>query len=182
MAKATVPDWQNPKVFKRNKLPSRFTAVYYPSKARALQGVRESSPLCKSLNGDWDFYLAASPSARPASFEKPAFKTNRWSRIEVPSNWELQGFGVPIYTNKNYPFPATPPKVPEDDNPTGCYRKKFSLASSWKDRQVILHFAGVSSAFTVWINGKEVGYSQDSKGPAEFDITPILKQAKICWP
>ncbi|GAH60260.1 unnamed protein product, partial [marine sediment metagenome] len=96
----------------------------------------------------------------------------------VPGNWELQGFGIPMYTNTDYLFPANPPHIPHDFNPVGSYRKDFTIPEGWDERQVFLHFGGVKSAMYVWVNGKEVGYSQGSKTPAEFNITKYLRKGK----
>jgi len=100
-----------------------------------------------------------------------------WDNITVPGSWQLQGYGIPIYTNVKYPFrPVKPPYIPHNNNPVGCYKRFFNIPNKWKDRQVFLHFDGVKSAFYVWINGNEVGYSQGSATPAEFNITSYLKE------
>lgn len=127
-------------------------------------------PFIKSLSGYWKFYLAASPTSAPENFHGTAFEDSEWTNLPVPSNWQMHGFDRPIYTNVVYPFPLDPPHVPED-NPTGCYRTYFQLPEEWKDRRILLHFEAVDSAFFVWINGNLVGYSQDSRLPAEFEVT-----------
>ena len=120
---------------------------------------------------DW----AGTPSEAVREFWQPGFDDSGWKRIAVPSNWELKGYGTAIYTNSVYPFPVDPPRISEGDNPVGTYRRSFELDSSWQDRQVVLHFGGVSSAFYVWVNGKKIGYSEDSCLPAEFDITNEIR-------
>lgn len=111
-------------------------------------------------------------------FEAAAYVDSGWQAIQVPSCWELQGHGYPIYTNVQYPFPMDPPRVPLEDNPTGCYRLRFTVPPEWEGRPVFVHFGGVYSAFTVWVNGVEIGFSKDSKTPAEFYVTPHLVEGE----
>ncbi|KAL5570362.1 hypothetical protein UlMin_026937 [Ulmus minor] len=127
-------------------------------------------PFVKSLSGYWKFFLAFSPSEVPENFYDGSFPDSEWKTLPVPSNWQMHGFDKPIYTNIVYPFPLNPPFVPAD-NPTGCYRTYFDIPKEWKGRRILLHFEAVDSAFFVWINGVLVGYSQDSRLPAEFEIT-----------
>ncbi|PIA48132.1 hypothetical protein AQUCO_01400605v1 [Aquilegia coerulea] len=127
-------------------------------------------PFVKTLSGYWKFSLAPSPTSVPKNFFDNTFDDLAWETLPVPSNWQMHGFDRPIYTNTIYPFPLTPPKVPTD-NPTGCYRTYFNIPKEWKGRRVFLHFEAVDSAFHVWVNGIPVGYSQDSRLPAEFEIT-----------
>ncbi|KAH7536772.1 hypothetical protein FEM48_Zijuj03G0021900 [Ziziphus jujuba var. spinosa] len=124
----------------------------------------------KSLSGYWRFFLASSPSKVPENFHDSAFHDSEWKTLPVPSNWQMHGFDHPIYTNFTYPFPFDPPFVPKE-NPTGCYRTYFQIPEEWKGRRILLHFQAVDSAFFAWINGVPVGYSQDSRLPAEFEIT-----------
>ncbi|NKI26919.1 DUF4981 domain-containing protein [Arenibacter sp. 6A1] len=168
-------DWENPLVVERNKLAPRATSISYPNESLALKGAISSSPRYKSLNGNWKFNWVPTPDLAPKDFYKQKYNSDTWGEIPVPANWELNGHGMAIYTNVVYPFvPVAPPFVPADDNPTGSYLTSFSVPSDWNDKKVVLHFGGVSSAFYVWVNGEEVGYSQDSRLPAEFDITPYL--------
>jgi beta-galactosidase len=124
----------------------------------------------------WKFQYSASPAARPAGFERPAYDDSAWADIRVPGNWELQGFGMPIYSNSRYPFAydAKDPRAQRNDNPVGSYRTMFEVPRAWAGRRVLLHFGGVDSAFYVWVNGRRVGYSEDSRTPAEFDVTEHL--------
>ena len=117
------------------------------------------------------------PAERPKNFYRPRFNDRNWDNLLVPSNWELSGYGVPIYLNHPYEFSydPDPPNIPKGYNPVGSYRKRFVIPPSWKNRDIILHFGAVKSAFFIWINGKKVGYSQGSKLPAEFDITDYVK-------
>lgn len=157
-------DWENPAVFAIGKEAPHSTYTPYSSKSSYLI----------SLNGNWKFNWAKNPSERPSEFYKAGFDTSGWDDIKVPGNWELQGFGVPIYTDTEYPFLPDPPHIPHDNNPVGSYRRDFTVPDIWEDRQVFLHFEGVRSAMYVWINGEKAGYSQGSKTPAEFNITGFI--------
>ncbi|KZV17252.1 beta-galactosidase [Dorcoceras hygrometricum] len=127
-------------------------------------------PFVRSLSGNWKFFLASKPSTVPPEFCNNLYEDSSWDTIPVPSNWQMHGFDRPIYTNVVYPFQLNPPKVP-DANPTGCYRTFFHLPTEWKSRRIFLHFEAVDSSFFAWVNGHSVGYSQDSRLPAEFEIT-----------
>jgi beta-galactosidase len=170
-------EWDDPAVLHINTLPAHPTMMVYPTAEAATRGSRESSPWFRSLNGVWKFQYSPSPAARPAGFERTTFDDTAWSDIRVPGNWELQGFGTPIYSNSRYPFAYDPknPRAQRNDNPVGSYRTTFSVPPEWSGRRVLLHFAGVDSAFYVWVNGQRVGYSEDSRTPAEFDITSHLQ-------
>ena len=171
---AQVPDWENPEMFDQNKEPAHCTLTPYPDVATASRGIREDSSYFKLLNGTWKFHWVKKPGRRPRDFYKPNYDVSKWDDIPVPSNWELQGHGILIYTNVTHPFAPEnpdPPYIPHDYNPVGSYRTAFSIPSDWKNQQVFLHFDGVKSAFYLWINGKKVGYSQGSMTPAEFNIT-----------
>lgn len=130
-------------------------------------------PFVKSLSGCWKFHLASGPSCVPLKFYYGDFDDNDWGTVPVPSNWEMHGYGQPIYTNTEYPFPVDPPHVPAE-NPTGCYRTNFDIPNEWKGRRILLQFEAVDSAYHVWVNGISVGYSQDSRLPAEFEITEYI--------
>ncbi len=169
-----VPDWENPEMFGQNKEPARCTSLPYALPSQAIQGTREASPYHLSLNGQWKFKWSARPADRPRRFHQIKFDDSAWHTIPVPSNWEMQGYGTPIYSNITYPFPKNPPFIAHDDNPVGSYRTAFTLPDSWRGRRVVIHFAGVESAFYLWVNGHKVGYSQGSRTPAEFDITEYL--------
>lgn len=168
------PDLENPAVFERNKEPPRATFTAYADEESALSEVPVASPFVRSLNGTWRFRWTRAPADRPADFFRPEFDDSAWDEIPVPSNWEVLGYGVPIYTNVPYPFFPDPPLVPDDWNPVGSYRRTFTVPDSWRGMQVLLHFGSVKSAMYVWVNGQEVGYSQGSKVPAEFNITSFL--------
>lgn len=171
----TLNDWENSAVTQKNKLPARATSYSYKSFDLAKQFDRDKSKI-KSLNGDWKFNFVSDDSMRPLEFYKMNVD-NDWDEIQVPSNWQVNGYGQPIYTNIDYPFPVTYPTI-ERENSVGSYVKEFTVPSEWKNDQILLHFGGVSSAYYVWLNGKFIGYSQDSALPAEFDITKAIKKGK----
>ncbi|HMS53894.1 MAG TPA: glycoside hydrolase family 2 TIM barrel-domain containing protein, partial [Fimbriimonadaceae bacterium] len=164
---AQLPDWENPNVVSRNKLPNRATSWPLDQKGNRM---------AKTLNGQWLFKWVGKPADAPRDFWQPGFKFTNWDSIEVPSCVELKGYGIPIYTNVRYPHPTTPPTLDPNYNPVSSYHRTFDLPDAWKSRRTILRFDGVYSAFTVWVNGHEVGYSEDSKSPAEFDITAHVKR------
>jgi beta-galactosidase/beta-glucuronidase len=169
-----TPDWQNPLVLQRKRLPAHASLLPYPDEASALSGERGATPYFLLLNGSWQFQYLGAPHEAPAGFETEAFDSSDWDLIPVPSNWQMLGYGRPNYTNVNYPYPVDPPYVP-DDNPTGLYRRSFYLPETWSGRKVSLVFEGVDSAYYVWVNGQLAGYSQVPHLPGEFDITACLR-------
>ncbi|MBT3288051.1 MAG: DUF4981 domain-containing protein [Victivallales bacterium] len=181
-------DWENPRVFGINKQPPRASGWFAPDGATAADvSYREfaRSPWVRCLNGDWQFSWAPEPGQRPMHFQEPGFDAADWESIPVPSNWQLQGYGTPIYSNQRHPFKVDPPRVMGEPlseftahgarNPVGSYRTTFQVPDDWSGSRVYLHFAGVQSAMYVWVNGQRVGYSQGSMCPAEFDVTPFLQ-------
>ena len=171
-------DWENPAIFQKNRLPARSTFMYYPEKEAAIADHYEHSPFYMSLNGKWKFNWVPRPADRPVDFYKKDFNYSRWNEISVPGNWELNGYGTPIYANSIYPFPKNPPFIPHEDNPVGSYIKEFDMPESWLNRKVFLHFQSSLAAMYVWVNGEEVGYHQGNKNQAEFDITPFIRKGK----
>ncbi len=176
--KSIVNDWENPQVVGINKLQAHATGAPYADQATALKRVPSASPWLSDLNGEWDFTLVANPDVVPDGFWNPDYETSDWDTIPVPSNWTMKGFDKPIYTNVQMPIPNTPPFVPQDDNPTGLYRRTFEVPAGWDGRKIILSFGGVELAFYLWINGQKVGYSQGSRTPAEFDITSYVQSGE----
>jgi beta-galactosidase len=167
-------DWENPQSIQVNRMIAHSPLHGFKSQDDALN---QRSPQRVSLNGDWQFQLFSSPEEVPETVIGAAnaqHSERLWSTVSVPSNWQLQGFDIPIYANIKYPFPVDPPKVPKE-NPTGCYRTEFSRTAAQLTQQNRLIFDGVNSAFYLWCNGQWVGYSQDSRLPAEFDVTDYLK-------
>ncbi len=170
---------QNPNVVAENKLPARASFFAYESLDLAKQKELERSNRYQSLNGIWKFNWSKNPGERPKEFYKNDYDVSEWNDIPVPANWELEGFGIPIYTNIPYPFSfnetPTPPELPQDYNPVGSYKREFSIPNSWSGEELFIHLGAVKSAFFIWINGEKVGYSQGSKLPAEFNITNFVK-------
>jgi beta-galactosidase len=173
-----VPDWENPQVVGRNKEPGHCTLVPYLNTSTALKCERQASKFYQSLNGKWKFNWVSKPSDRPVDFYKPRYDVSGWDEIPVPSNWQMHGYGRPIYLNVRYPYPVNPPNIPHNYNPVGSYRTEFRIPETWENRQVFLHFDGIKSASYIWINGRKVGYSQDSMLPAEFNVTKYLRKGK----
>lgn len=173
---AQTPDWENPAVFAVNKEKTRATAMVYSTREKALDNDYSASEYYQLLSGKWKFNWVATPAERPVDFYKPDYDISSWDLIQVPSNWELEGYGTPIYTNVKYPFPKNPPHIPHNDNPVGSYRKDFHVPDDWTGRRVYLHFKAGTSGMYVWVNGDKVGYSQVTKSPAEFDITEYVKK------
>jgi len=175
-AQAEVNDWENPQITAVGTEPPHATMMIYPDAASAAAGDRTKSPYWLSLHGAWKFHWVARPADRPLDFYKPDFDDSPWRTIPVPSNIEVQGYGVPIYVNIQYPWgKPNPPNIPHDNNPVGSYRRHFTVPPQWAGREVYLHFDGVNSFFYLWINGQKVGLSKDSRTPAEFNITRYLK-------
>ncbi|TDN95086.1 beta-galactosidase [Salegentibacter sp. 24] len=171
-------EWENPKILDRNKEDARSQFILYKNAEAALKANKTASQYYKSLNGKWKFDIVKHPSQRPENFFKPELDDSNWNEIEVPSNWELQGYDIPIYTNVTYPHPKNPPFIDGDYNPVGSYRTQFNLPQNWDDKEIILHFGSISGYAQIYVNGKEVGMTKASKTPAEFDITPFLKEGE----
>jgi beta-galactosidase len=171
-------DWENPEVFQINREPARATFLPYADQASVLADDYGRSPWYFLLNGNWKFQWSPTPNQRPVDFYKPEFNVANWKEIKVPMNWELQGYGTPIYTNITYPFPKKTPYIDHADNPVGSYRRDFILTENWNGRRVYLHFEAGTSAMYVWVNGQKVGYTENTKSPAEFDVTNYVKKGK----
>jgi beta-galactosidase len=171
-------DWENPGMLQLNREDPHTTMISFPDEASALEAVKTSSPNRMSLDGTWKFNWVKSPDQRPFWFFRNDYDTRDWKDTDVPSNWQMRGYDIPIYVNISYPFKMNPPYIPHEWNPVGSYKRTFKVPSEWKNKEVFLHFGAVSSAFYVWINEDLVGYSEDSKMPAEFNITKNLKPGK----
>jgi beta-galactosidase len=171
-------DWENPELFQINREAPHATLISFPDEHSALEAVDLNSPDYLSLDGIWKFNCVKSPDQRPFWFFKDDYDTRDWDDINVPSNWQMKGYDVPIYVNIPYPFKKDPPKIPHEWNPVGSYKRSFKIPSGWNEKEVFLHFGAVSSAFYVWVNEQMVGYSEDSKVPAEFNITKYLRSGK----
>jgi beta-galactosidase len=193
MAQTTVstfaaPDWENPAVFRVGKQDPRAAGlVPFASPPDEVPARPTASPWVQSLDGNWKFHYAGHPDLAPTGFHAPDFDVSTWAELPVPSNWQLHGYGKPLYTNVTLPFAKNPPGVmgepsaafttfPEDQrNPVGSYRRDFTLPDSWRGRRVFVVFNGADSNLRLWINGHEIGYSQDSRTPAEFELTSHLR-------
>lgn len=169
------PNWENPKVFQENLIAPRSTFYLFETVEEAELNRPFESDNYLSLNGNWKFKWSKHPSVRPTSFYENDFDVSRWDEIPVPSNWQMHGYGYPIYTNWKYPHKKSAPKIKGEFNPVGSYKTTFEISEDWNDKKVFLHFAGAGSAYTVWVNGEQVGYAEDTKTAAEFDITETVK-------
>jgi beta-galactosidase len=189
-AAGMTPDWENPQTLGINRLSPHATFVAYPTERSALKHAdtrdslahrRAGSPWYQSLNGPWKFYWSENVLVRPVDFYAVDYDTSGWADIEVPSCWQMKGYGYPIYVNnmpndKQCPWGRMdPPNIPADRNQVGSYWRTFKLSKSWQDRRVFLHFDGVESAFYLWCNGRKVGFSKGSRTPAEFELTDLVQ-------
>ena len=178
--------WQNPQVNEMNREPMHAHFTPFTNEANALKqralpadvrfDVNPATERRITLDGTWKFLFSKNNDLCPKDFHKPGFSTRKWSKIEVPGSWELQGFDAPIYTDTRYPFPPNPPYVPADYNPVGAYIREFTVPAGWEGMDVFLDFEGVESAYYVWVNGELAGYAEDSRLPSHFNITKLLKK------
>ncbi len=171
-------DWENPAVFERNQSEAHAPLTPYEDLKEALQGSRDTNAYYQSLNGTWKFNWVSTVAEAPTDFYKSETMVETWDEIEVPSNWQMKGYGHPMFRNVTMEFPEKPPHVPDYYNPVGSYFRTFDVSAEWSDRQLFLHFEGVKSASYVWINGQEVGYNQGGFEPAEYDVTQFIKPGK----
>jgi beta-galactosidase len=172
-------DWENLEVIERNREPPHNTLIPFPDLETALKSQFSESEFYISLNGQWKFNWVKRPLERPVDFYKEEYDVEKWDLITVPSNWQLEGYDIPIYTDIRYPYSIRADNIPNIDhenNPVGSYRTTFNVPDYWLERELFIHFEGVKSAFYVWLNGKFVGYSQGSMEPAEFKITPYARK------
>jgi beta-galactosidase/beta-glucuronidase len=175
---STGADLEDLSVLQRNRLPPRASFVTFPDVEAARSHDPSLSPWHRSLSGNWRFRLAPRPSAAQDGFEQPEFDASAWDELPVPGHWQLHGYGRPQYTNVAYPFPVDPPRVPSE-NPTGCYRLELDLDESWTGAgRILLQFGGVDSAFHAFWNGSQIGYSEGSRLPAEFDLTAAARPGR----
>lgn len=172
-------EWQDPKVNEVNRAPMHTNYFAYEDADAARQAIKEKSNNYMTLNGTWKFFWVRNADTRPADFWKTSFDDTNWNELKVPGNWELNGYGDPIYVNNCYPwrhhFESNPPAIPTEENHVGSYRKEIVVPAFWKGKNIIAHFGSVTSCIYLWVNGRYVGYSEDSKLEAEFDLTSYLK-------
>ncbi len=168
-------DWENPAVNQINTEAPRASFYPYQDQESAASDRPEMSRFYQLLNGNWKFFWAKNPDERPEGFHNPDYDISDWDDLPVPGDWQMYGYDYPIYVNVRYPFEKNQPYVPHDFNPVGSYKHSFMISPEWDNHEVFIHFAGVNSAFYLWINGQEVGYHEDSKTAAEFNITKYIK-------
>ena len=184
--KQPLPEWQSQYAVGLNKLaPHTYVWPYANASDIEKPGGYEQSPYYMSLNGKWKFHWVKNPDNRPKDFYQPSYYTGGWADINVPGNWERQGYGTAIYVNETYEFDdkmfnfkKNPPLVPHAENEVGSYRRTFKVPADWKGRRVVLCCEGVISFYYVWVNGKLLGYNQGSKTAAEWDITEVLTEGE----
>lgn len=188
-SEAGTPLWQDPAVQGIGREPRHAGFLRFPDvgsarangdATKALAERREASPWYRSLNGDWKFHWSPNVPSRPASFFQPEFDVSGWDTIPAPACWQMHGHGIPIYVNYMSPDSKCPwgrmdpPRIPEDKNPVGSYRRTFTVPETWAGRRVVIHFDGVESAYFVWLNGTLAGFAKDARTPGEFDLTKLL--------
>lgn len=171
-------EWKDYRIFQVNAQAPRASFTSYKSLADAILKTQLPWSSYQLLSGKWQFKWSFNPALRPVKFFEENFDSKLWDMIDVPSDWQLKGYDEAYYTNIIYPFKAVFPQAPESFNPVGSYKREFILNPKFLGQRIFLHFKGVNSAFYVWVNGKKVGYSQDSKTPAEFDVTTYLRKGK----
>ena len=175
----TFKEWQDPEINAINRAPMHANFFAYENAEMAAKAVKEDSKNFMSLNGTWKFFWVRNADARPTDFWKTGFNDKGWDNLQVPGVWETHGYGDPIYINVGYGwrsrFENNPPYVPTEENHVGSYRREIMVPADWKGKDIIAHFGAVSSNMYLWVNGKFVGYSEDSKLEAEFNLTPYLK-------
>lgn len=181
-AMAQHDEWKNPEVNAVNRAPMHTNYFAYASADEASKGIKESSSNFMTLNGTWKFNWVKNAEARPTDFYRTDFNDKGWDDMKVPGVWEMNGYGDPIYVNVGYAWRSqyknNPPYVPNENNHVGSYRKEITLPADWKGKEVFAHFGSVTSNIYLWVNGRYVGYSEDSKLEAEFNLTPYLKPGK----
>ena len=169
---------ENPSVYELNQVEGHTIIIPYASAYDAMKGDRKLSKWILSLNGQWKFHYSDTPDGIPHDFFRDNFDDKSWDTIHVPSNWEMQGYGDPLFRNMSTPFHPDPPRIPHEYNPTGSYRKVFNIPPDWKGREIFLRLEKTASASFIWINGKEVGYNEGAQEPAEYDITKFVHPGK----
>ncbi|MCD7901715.1 MAG: DUF4981 domain-containing protein [Bacteroides sp.] len=181
-AEAQKNEWKNPEVNAVNRAPMHTNYFAYESSELASKGEKELSANFMTLNGTWKFNWVQNSDQRPQTFYQLNFDDKGWNNLQVPAMWELNGYGDPIYVNIGYAwrnqFKNNPPEIPVEDNHVGSYRKEIVIPTDWNGKEIFAHFGSVTSNMFLWVNGKYVGYSEDSKLEAEFNLTSYLKPGK----
>lgn len=175
----TFKEWQDESVNEINRAAMHTHFFAYENAEKAGSDVKENSKNFMSMNGSWKFFWVKNADQRPTDFWKVGYNDKGWDDMKVPAVWELNGYGDPIYVNIGYPwrnqYKNNPPHVPTEKNHVGSYRREFVIPADWSGKDIVAHFGAVSSNMYLWVNGKFVGYSEDSKLEAEFDLTPYVK-------
>ena len=178
---AKDPKWQDPKFFEENRLPMRSTFIVTPTAENVVaEHDFSKSPLYRSIGGIWNFYWTPNATdPQPVEFWSPKFDDSTWGKMPVPGLWEMNGYGVPVYKNSGYPwhkfYEKNPPYAPTEQNAIGSYRHHIYVPSEWRGKQIYVHIGSATSNLSLWVNGEYVGYSEDSKLEAEFEITKYVK-------
>jgi beta-galactosidase len=171
-------DWENPTIFEKGQTTPHAFHIPYSTKDAAIFNRVNRNDNFQLLNGLWKFKLVQVPDSVPQGFWKPKFDVKEWDEIKVPANWQMEGFDHPKFRNITLTFESDPPKIPYYFNPTGCYKRKFTVPKTWVEKEIFLRFEGIKSAAYIWINGKRVGYNQGGFEPAEFNITPFIEKGE----
>jgi beta-galactosidase len=171
-------DWENPAVFEKGQTAPHAFHIPFSTKDAAILNRVNKNENFQLLNGQWKFKLVQTPDLVPEDFWEPKFDTKEWDEIKVPANWQMEGYDYPKFRNIALTFESDPPKIPDYFNPTGCYKRKFTIPKSWLNKEIMLRFEGIKSAAYIWVNGKRVGYNQGGFEPAEFNITPFIEKGE----
>ncbi len=169
---------ENPGILEVNQEPGHTPMVAFNNLNKAMSNTRDASQGYLSLNGTWKFQYSKNPTDAPSDFFQPRYDDRKWGNIKVPGNWEMQGYGDPMFRNVSQPFKVDPPRIPHDYNPVGSYRTTFNLPVEWKGKEVFLRMDGSTSATFVWLNGIEMGFNKGANEPAEYNLTPFLTSGK----
>ena len=175
-------EWKNPEINAVNRAPMHTNYFAYSSSEEAAKADKENSSNFMTLNGIWKFNWVKNADARPTDFYRTDYNDKGWGQMKVPGVWEMNGYGDPIYVNVGYAWRSqyknNPPYVPIENNHVGSYRKEIIIPAEWSEKEIFAHFGSVTSNMYLWVNGKYVGYSEDSKLEAEFNLTKYLKPGK----
>ncbi|MDF1576276.1 MAG: glycoside hydrolase family 2 TIM barrel-domain containing protein [Bacteroidales bacterium] len=171
-------DWEDPAIFEKGQNAPHAFHVPFAYIESALENNPAACGNYQLLNGPWKFKWVETPEEVPDGFWEPRYKVNDWDEINVPSNWQMEGYGYPKFRNVKNTFENDPPHIPDYFNPAGCYKRSFTIPGSWKNKEIFLRFEGIKSASYIWVNGKRAGYNQGGFEPAGFNITPFVKIGK----
>lgn len=171
---ATPAEWERPEVIRVGAEPMHATFAGFESKAAALRDTPARSRYHLSLNGQWSFHHSPDPEARPVGFEKPDYDVSSWGKVAVPGILQAEGQGTPVFIGSGYPFPRNQPWIDHKLNEVGSYRREVVVPAHFAGRRLLLTVGAAGAAYYLFVNGERVGYSEDSKLPAEFDVTKAM--------